>query len=162
VVILLTTAVATSLTVLPAGRITDRVGRDPMLYTGGVLGVLATVILMFAESLIVVALVGVIIGVVIGLFLTVSWALANDLVSKQHAARDLGYASVAVLIGSAISRISGLGVDRLNEVQHALGYQGVLGAVALCFVLAAGLMTRLDGSSLARPEDALPQQPISK
>ena len=155
VVVLLTTAIATGLTVLPAGRLTDRVGRDPMLYTAGALGVLATIILIFAESMIVVALDGLIMGVVIGIFLTVSWALANDLVSKRNAARDLGYASVAVLIGSATSRISGIGVDRLNEVQDALGYQVVLGAVAVCFIITVALMTRLDSSPVLHSTDAL-------
>lgn len=155
VVVLLTTAIATSLTVLPAGRLTDRVGRDPMLYLAGALGVLATIILIFAESMIVVALDGLIMGVVIGIFLTVSWALANDLVSKRNAARDLGYASVAVLIGSAASRISGLGVDRLNQAQEALGYQVVLGAVAVCFIITVALMTRLDGTSVPHASETV-------
>lgn len=159
-VILVTTAVATALTVLPAGRLTDRVGRDPMLYLGGVLGVIGTVILIFANSILVVALDGLILGVAIGIFLTVSWALANDLVSKRNAARDLGYASVAVLIGSTASRISGLGVDRLNEVQHALGYQVVLGAVAVCFIIAVALMTRLDGSPPVRVMDVVRGRPV--
>jgi MFS family permease len=155
VIVLLTTAIATGLTVVPAGRLTDRVGRDPMLYIGGVLGVLSTVILIFAESMIVVALNGLIMGVVIGIFLTVSWALANDLVSRRNAARELGYTSVAVLIGSAASRIAGLGVDRLNQAQDALGYQAVLGAVAICFIIAVALMTRLDGSAVGHTSDAL-------
>jgi MFS family permease len=155
VVILLTTAVATALTVRPAGHFADRVGRDPMLYAAGVFGVLSTLILMFAESLIVVALVGIMVGVVIGIFLTVTWALANDLVSRRNAARDLGYASVAVLIGSAVSRISGLGVDRLNDLQHALGYQVVLGAVAVCFALAAVMMTRLERTLILTTSDTI-------
>lgn len=162
VVILITTAIATALTVMPAGKMTDRVGRDPMLFLGGALGVLATVILIFASSIIVVALVGLIIGVVIGIFLTVSWALANDLVSRRHAARDLGYASIAVLIGSAVSRISGLGVDRLNDVQDALGYQVVLGAVAFCFVLTVALMTRLSADPVTEAAEAFQEQPTTK
>ena len=150
--VLIATAVATGLTVMPAGKLADRIGRDPMIYTGGLLGIIATVILIFATSIVLVVFVGVLIGVVIGLFLTVSWALANDLVSRRNAARDLGYASVAVLIGSAISRISGLGVDRLNQVQDALGYQVVLGAVAASFLIASVLMTHLDARK--KPEEA--------
>lgn len=162
VVILVSISIATALTVLPAGRLTDRVGRDPMLVTGGVLGVAATIILIFAGSLLVVALVGLMIGVVIGIFLTVSWALANDLVSKKHAARDLGYASVAVLIGSSVSRISGLGVDRLNQVQDGLGYQVVLGAVAFCFAVTVALMTRLNVDESTDAPESLKEQPTAK
>ncbi len=147
IVILLSTAIATALTVLPAGRMTDKLGRDPMLVFAGIAGVLASVMLMFASSVLMVTLVGLLVGMVIGIFLTVSWALANDLVSRQHAARDLGYASIAVLIGSVTSRISGIGVDRLNDVRDALGYQAVLGAVALCFIVTVILMTRLNGTS---------------
>ncbi len=160
-VILIAISVTTALTVLPAGRLTDRIGRDPMLVTGGVLGVMATVILIFAGSLLVVALVGILVGAAIGVFLTVSWALANDLVSKRHAARDLGFASVAVLIGSTASRISGLGVDRLNQAQDGLGYQVVLGAVAFCFVITVALMTRLDVDSPTDNADSIPEQSLA-
>ena len=145
-VILASTAIATTLTVVPAGRMTDKFGRDPMLVFAGLLGVLSAVLLMFASSVLMVALIGLMVGTVIGIFLTASWALANDLVSRKHAARDLGYASIAVLIGSTASRVSGIGVDRLNDVQHALGYQVVLGAVAMCFVVTVILMTRLNGT----------------
>ncbi len=161
-VILIAISIATGLSVMPAGRLADRVGRDPMLVFAGVLGVVAAVVLIFAGSLIVVALVGAMMGVVIGIFLTVSWALANDLVSRRHAARDLGFASVAVLIGSATSRISGLAVDRLNEVQDALGYQVVLGGVAVCFVLTVALMTRLDRGRSVGSHDPLPNQPQAR
>jgi MFS family permease len=143
IVILLTTGAATALVVMPAGRLTDLVGRDMMLYVGGAVGVLASIILIFAQSVIVVALDGLLMGVAIGIFLTVSWALANDLVSQRNAARDLGYASIAVLIGSATARIAGIGVDYLNGIQHALGYQAVLGAVGMCFVITVFMMTRL-------------------
>lgn len=160
-VILIAISITTALTVLPAGRLTDRIGRDPMLITGGAFGVLSTVILIFASSLVVVALVGILVGAAIGIFLTVSWALANDLVSKRHAARDLGYASVAVLIGSTASRISGLGVDRLNQAQDALGYQVVLGAVALCFVITVGLMTRLSVDGPTGTTESLQEQPAA-
>lgn len=160
-VILIAISITTALTVLPAGRLTDRIGRDSMLFTGGAFGVAATVILIFANSLVVVALVGVLVGAAIGIFLTVSWALANDLVSKRHAARDLGYASVAVLIGSTASRISGLGVDRLNQVQDALGYQVVLGAVAFCFVITVAIMTRLNIDGPPVTPDSMHEQPAA-
>ncbi len=159
--ILLTISLATAITVLPAGTLTDRVGRDSMLVTGGIIGVLATTILIFASSLIVVVLTGLLIGTAIGIFLTVSWALANDLVSQRHAARDLGYASVAILIGSAVSRIAGIGVDRLNEVQDALGYQTVLGVVAVCFVITVALMTRLNVQAPASETESLPNQTVA-
>jgi MFS family permease len=149
VAILVSIAIATALAVVPAGRMTDRVGRNPMLVFAGTLGVISAVLLMFASSVLMVAIIGLMVGTVIGMFLTVSWALANDLVSRQHAARDLGYASIAVLIGSTMSRISGIGVDRLNDVQPALGYQAVLGAVVLCFVITVVLMTRLDDTKLS-------------
>ena len=158
IVILLTTGAATALTVLPAGRLTDRIGRDKMLYFGGGVGVLASVILIFAESVIVVALDGFLMGIAIGIFLTVSWAIANDLVSQRNAARDLGYASIAVLIGSATARISGIGVDYLNDVQHALGYQTVLGAVALCFIITVFMMTRLSEYGETDEANAEPAQ----
>ena len=162
VVILVTTVIATALTVLPAGKLTDRIGRDPMLVTAGATGVAATVLLMFANSLIVVALAGLMIGSVIGVFLTVTWALANDLVSRKNPARDLGYASIAVLAGSAASRISGLGVDRLNQVQDALGYQVVLGAVAFCFVITVAVLTRLGSDNTDMGSDPIAEQPITE
>jgi MFS family permease len=151
ILVLLATGAATALTVLPAGKLCDRVGRSRMLYVGAGLGVLACVILIFARSLVVVVMDGVLVGVAIGIFLTVSWTIANDLVRQRNAARDLGYASIAVFIGAAVSRVAGIGVDRLNEVHFALGYQAVLIAVAAGFIVSVVMMGRLhSGPAAAR------------
>ena len=141
--VLLAIGAATALTVLPAGRLADTVGRNRMLYVGAGLGVIACVVLALARSLIVVVIDGVLVGIAIGIFLTVSWTVANDLVRQRHAARDLGYASIAVFIGSAVARLAGIGVDRLNDIHFALGYQVVLGAVAAAFIVSVAMMSRL-------------------
>ena len=151
--ILLATAIATGLSVIPAGKMTDTLGRDRMIYVAGALGVLAAVVLIFARSLVVVVLDGLLVGVAIGIFLTASWAVANDLVPKSEPAKYLSFTSLAVLVGSTVARLAGAGIDRLNEIEPALGYQVMLSAVAFAFFVSVLLMTNL------RPEPTGPDQP---
>jgi Na+/melibiose symporter-like transporter len=132
---------ATALTVYPAGMLADRIGRDRMMMLAGGLGALGAAILLSVNSLTAVLLDGVIIGMSVGMFLSGTWVLANDMVSSKHAARDLGLTSIAILIGSSVARVAGVGIDALNSRSPTLGYQVMLISIAIAFVLAAAMLT---------------------
>jgi len=149
VIIVITAALA----VVPAGRLSDRFGRDRLFFFAGLNGALASTLLLFASSIGPVLLIGVIIGVSIGLFLTLTWAVANDLVSRTSTARELGYTSIATLTGAAIARFAGVGIDAMNGVSENLGYRLMLVSVAVAFILSAVLLSKVarDAVSVGDP-----------
>lgn len=134
---------AAGATVLPAGRLSDRVGRTSLFVIAGVSGVIASTLLLFVGSIGPVLAIGVIIGISVGLFMTLTWAVANDLVSRASAAKELGYTSIATLAGAAAARFAGIGIDELNDVSENLGYKAILIAVAIAFALAGLILARV-------------------
>ena len=97
----------------------------------------------------------------IGLFLTLTWTVANDLVTHADAARELGYTSIATLIGAAMARFAGVGIDIINDLSENLGYKAMLVSVALAFVLSAVLLAKVVRDTLRIDElsTGVPQEP---
>ncbi len=135
--------VAAGLIVIPAGRLADRLGRDKLFFFAGACGAIGATLLLFVSSIGPVLLIGVIIGVTIGLFLTLTWTTANDLVRRASAARELGYTSIATLIGAAAARFAGVGIDELNDLSENLGYRVMLVSIALAFTMSAVLLAKV-------------------
>lgn len=146
--------VAAVLVVLPAGWLADRIGRDKLFFFAGTSGAIGSALLLFVSSIGPVLLVGVIIGVTIGLFLTLTWAAANDLVSRASAAKELGYTSIATLIGAAAARFAGVGIDELNDLSENLGYKVMLVLIALAFALSAVLLAKVARNTVRVDEAA--------
>jgi len=136
-------AVSTVAVAVPAGRLQDRFGHKALLIAAGAFGGAGALLLLVASSLVQVMLIGVPVGISIGIFISVTWAMANGLVPKSRAARNLGYTSIATLVGAALARLAGPGIDALNANTPKLGYQVMLGAIALAFVIAPVLLTRV-------------------
>jgi len=138
---------AASLTVLPAGRLADRWGRTSLFILAGVAGVVSSLLLLFVSSIGPVLAIGVVIGISVGLFMTLTWAVANDLVSRSTAAKELGYTSIATLIGAAGARFAGVAIDELNDFSENLGYKMILVAVAISFAFSALILAKIANDS---------------
>ena len=63
------------------------------------------------------------IGFSLGFILSVGWAVANDLVKRSTAARDLGLTSISGLVGAIIGRSSGFFIGGLNDKGLELGIE---------------------------------------
>jgi MFS family permease len=140
--------VAAALTVLPAGYMSDRFGRSNLFAVAGIAGVVSALLLLFVNSIGPTLAVGVVVGIAVGLFMTLTWAVANDLVSQSGAAKELGYTSIATLGGAAAARISGIGIDELNNISENLGYKAILIAVAVAFAFAAIILAKISTRSI--------------
>ena len=146
---------AAALTVLPAGRLADRWGRTSLFIFAGAAGVISSLLLLFVSSIGPVLAIGVVIGISVGLFMTLTWAVANDLVSRSAAAKELGYTSVAALVGAVGARFAGVGIDELNNISENLGYKMILMAVAVSFAFSALILAKISKNSrLAEPTPA--------
>lgn len=126
-------SIGLSLTVvtLPAGALSERVGRRLPVALGCVL-VMVSLALFLAvpanESLL--RVLGVVVGAGMGMFMTVNWAWATDLAPAGEAGKFLGLANLASAAASALSRLMGPLIDALNRWRAEAGY-------SLVFVLAA-------------------------
>ena len=128
--------------VYPAGKLSDHIGRGLLLLISGILGAggILSVLLLNAHSLIEVIPGVMAIGFSLGIYLSVGWAVANDLVKRSTAARDLGLTSISGLVGAIIGRSSGFFIGGLNDkgldlgIEY-LGYTIVLGSTSLVFIL---------------------------
>jgi len=123
------------LTVIPAGRLSDRIGRTRMLVGAGLIGAFGVLLLAFFPELPIVLVAAIPIAFSIAAFFTVLWALANDLVAPGSAARDLGFTGIAFLVGGVVARFAGFAVDALNNQSENLGYRVLLFVIAAAFVL---------------------------
>ena len=135
--------VTAGITVLPAGYLADKYGKTNLFIIAGLAGVVSSLLLLLVDSIGPVLGIGAIIGLSVGLFMTLTWAVANDLVSRSSAASDLGYTSGATLAGATAARLAGIGIDELNSVSPNLGYKAILISVAISFALSAFILARL-------------------
>jgi len=118
--------------VYPAGRLSDRVGRRPIVVTSGLLGALGiALIFFFQHSYILIMCCGGLVGIAFGAFMSTNWALATDLIPKSEAARYLGLTNLASAGGAALARLIGPVIDFFNASSPGLGYNVMLGA---CFL----------------------------
>jgi Na+/melibiose symporter-like transporter len=81
------------LTVVPAARASDRLGRKPVIYAACGVGALALSIIAVAPSMSLVLVGAGLLGVSTGSFLAVDWALMTDIIPKASSGRFMGSAT---------------------------------------------------------------------
>ena len=116
--------------VYPAGWLTDRIGRRPVVISSGLVGALGIVCLYFSHSYVPLLLSGAVIGIANGIMLSSTWALATDLTARGEEGRYLGMTNIALAGGSALARLVGPVIDFFNSINSGLGYQIML---LICF-----------------------------
>ena len=132
---------------IPAGRLSDRLGRRPIILAACVVAVAGNLLLLFARTRPVLILGGAALGMATGVFLSASWALATDLVPRGMAARYLGIANIATAGGSFLARLTGGAlidpINRLTGTAEA-GYLTLYSLTLVAFAVAAFAVTRLE------------------
>ncbi len=99
VAILIVVIAANVLAILPASKLSDRIGRKPLIFMACGIGAAGSAVIAVTPS-IPVALVGAaLFGAANGSFLAVDWALMTDIIPRASAGRYMGMSNVAT--GSA-------------------------------------------------------------
>jgi MFS family permease len=135
------------LAVMPAARLSDRIGRKRVIYIACALGATGLAVIAVAPTPALAVVGAGLFGVGSGSFLAVDWALMTDIIPKAESGRYMGISNVATAASGvvAIAVAGGLVMDRVNE---ALG-RG-LGPRAAILV---GVAAYLIGAVLLRPVD---------
>jgi MFS family permease len=131
---------------LPAGWLSDRIGRRGLVAWTGVAAAVGTALLLFARSTTGMIAAGVVLGLGVGAFLAADWALLTDLVPRAEAARYLGIANIAAAGGSATARLlGGVVIDPVSKLAGApwAGYAAVFGMAMIGFLVAAWAILRV-------------------
>ena len=127
---------------VPAGRLSDRFGRKPVIYVGCAIGAVAMLLGALAPNLAVAYLAALLYGIGGGVFIAVDWALMTDIIPRASSGRYMGLSNVATgasspvsvavggIIADIVNRAAGMGVGMRVSLLVALGLY-VLAAVAL-------------------------------
>ncbi len=129
--------------VWPAGYLSDRIGRKPIIITSGLLGALGIGIIAFSQEYSPILWAAGIIGMAIGAFNSANWALATDLVAKGEEARYLGIANMATAGGAALARAIGPVIDFFNGRSAGSGYEFMLLMCVAYFIIGAALVFKI-------------------
>jgi MFS family permease len=128
------TTVASGLGTLPGARISDIVGRKPVIYVSAALGVIGMTLVSLAPVP-PVAIAGIaIVGLASGAFLSVDWALMTDIIPKASAGRYMGLSNIVEATNGAIASALGgaamYGVGLLVGVAVGARFGMFLGVIA--------------------------------
>jgi MFS family permease len=99
VIVALVTVAAT----FPSARISDRIGRKPVIYVACVIGGIGLAVAAIAPSVAVFLVGGVLLGVAAGTFLAVDWALMTDIIPKAASGRYMGISNIAVAAAGTLA-----------------------------------------------------------
>ena len=131
---------------LPAGRLSDRIGRRPLIVASCLIAILGNAVLLTARSRPTLILGGGLLGLAAGTYLASNWALATDLVPRFQAARYLGIANIATAGGSFLARFAGGAlIEPINRTfeSSSAGYFTLYGLTLIGFLLATLAVLRM-------------------
>ncbi|MFN2145867.1 MAG: MFS transporter [Anaerolineales bacterium] len=140
--------VALTLLVFPAGWLSDRLGRRNLNILGGGLAALGIFLIIFAQNIAMLYIVGALIGMATGIFLSVNWAMAIDLIPSDESGKFMGLTNLATAGAGASARLAGPLIDLVNNASPGayLGYPVVFAIAALVALAGTILLRRIDPS----------------
>jgi MFS family permease len=101
---------------VPAGRLSDRVGRKPVIYGACVVGGASMAIAAAAPSVAFVYAGALLYGVASGVFVAVDWALMTDIIPRASSGRYMGLSNVATGASSPFAvALGGVVADLVNR-----------------------------------------------
>ena len=136
-------AACLTIAIVPAARLSDRMGRKRIIYISCAIGATGLALGAVAPILPVAMLGAGMFALSAGAFLAVDWALMSDIVPKASTGRYMGISNVATAsAGTVALALGGAGV--MDTVNHWLGYgagpRAALGFGVLCYILGALLL----------------------
>jgi MFS family permease len=144
-------AVGTLVTIVPAAKLSDRIGRKLVIYGSCAIGAVGMTLVALATSFPVAAIGSVIYGLSAGIFLAVDWALMTDIIPKASTGRYMGLSNVATA-SSGVLAIA-IGGTLMDVVGGADGPRAALWMAVILFGIGALLLIPVDER---RREDLVP------
>ena len=140
IVMLVTIATSTLLSIVPASRASDRLGRKPIIYAACAVGAVGVAIVAFAPVIPIAVIGAALFGAASGTFISVDWALLTDIIPRVSAGRYMGLSNVAngsaplvaaVVGGLVLDVVGGIATPALGVRTAFLVAVGLYGVAAL-------------------------------
>jgi MFS family permease len=146
-----TMALLTMVSTIPSARISDRIGRKPVIYAACAIGAVGLAVIGLAPSIQVFVLGAVLIGIATGTFLAVDWALMTDIIPKAASGRYMGISNIAVAAGGPLASVIGGAMLFFvgGETRAPAGPRSAYLVAIGVFLLSAFFLRRVD----ARPRE---------
>lgn len=124
---------------VPAGRLSDRLGRKPVIYASCAVGAVAMALGAVAPAVEFAYLAALLYGISGGVFVAVDWALMTDIIPRASSGRYMGLSNVATGASGPVSvAAGGIIADVINRIVFlGAGMRVSLLVAMLLYVLAA-------------------------
>jgi MFS family permease len=114
--LLVVIVIANLIAIVPSARVSDRIGRKPVIYASCVVGALGLLIAAFAPSIAFLFVGAFLFGASAGTFLAVDWALITDIIPRASSGRYMGLSNVATGSSTVFAVMTGgLVLDFFNS-----------------------------------------------
>ena len=80
---------------IPAGWLTDKFGKKPLIFLSGILAGVGTLLVIISTNMLLIYAGGVLIGLATGIFFAANWALGTELVPANESGKWLGISNLA-------------------------------------------------------------------
>jgi MFS family permease len=118
--------VAILISSIPAGFLTDKFGKKPMIAISGIMAGVGTFIITAAPDMTLMYVGGLMIGLAMGIFFSANWALGTELVPPEQAGRYLGLSNIAGAGAGAIGSYIGGPIGDGISFKFLIGLFGAL------------------------------------
>jgi MFS family permease len=119
VIVLLCVVAGNLIAIIPSARLSDRIGRKPVIYASCVIGFAGVTIAALSPNVPLAIVGAALFGASAGTFLAVDWALMTDIIPRASSGRYMGLSNVATTASTLVAVATGGLV--LDIVNSALG-----------------------------------------
>jgi MFS family permease len=135
-------ALGTVASVVPAARISDRVGRKKVIWASCAIGALGLAVVAAAPALPIAFVGALLYGISAGTFLAVDWALMTDIIPKASSGRYMGLSNVATASAGVLALA--VGGTLMDVVGGGDGPRAALWLAVVLFGVGAILLRPVD------------------
>ena len=155
--------VSTALAAIPGGRLSDRFGRRPVIWSAAVIAGFGLLAVAVAPTPALAVAAWVPFGIGMGVFLSADWALMSDVIPKATAGRYMGILNAGTaMAGPVFIIVAGPVQDAVaRAVSDPAGPRAAMAVGALFVALAALSLTRVDPRRVEDEVSLAPSEPLA-